>query len=149
MSIICSTVVISLWRASFFTDCFLKNSLFMAIIIVRLFLLSNLDFPKSLVQLLSAANTTIRARVRNGWDSRPSRTTAHAELISQNVGPLSVCNEFHTFAIQKLTIAEVHTKVINCKSASKSCLLQFVHTKGIPAMTFWYTNWLTNRFCEQ
>ena len=33
------------------------------------------------------------------------------------------------------SIAEVQTKVINCNSANKSCLLQVVHTKAIAALT--------------
>ena len=35
----------------------------------------------------------------------------------------------------KFSIAEVQTKVINCHSANKSCLLQIVHTKAIAALT--------------
>ena len=33
------------------------------------------------------------------------------------------------------SIAEVQTKVINCNSAIKSCLLQVMHTKAIAALT--------------
>ena len=33
------------------------------------------------------------------------------------------------------SIAEVQTKVTNCNSANKSCLLQVVHTKTIAALT--------------
>ena len=36
---------------------------------------------------------------------------------------------------QKLSIAIVQTKVINCNSANKSCLFQVVHTKAIAALT--------------
>ena len=51
---------------------------------------------------------------------------------------------FRCNCIQKLTItgvhkmfsvAEVQTKVINCNSENKSCLLQVVHTKAIAALT--------------
>ena len=33
------------------------------------------------------------------------------------------------------SVAEVQTKVINCNSANKSCLLQVVRTKAIAALT--------------
>ena len=38
-------------------------------------------------------------------------------------------------ALDLFSIAEVQTKVINCNSANKSCLLQVVHTKIIAALT--------------
>ena len=41
----------------------------------------------------------------------------------------------------KLWIAVVHTKVINCKSVSKSCLLQVVNTKAIAALTQFCDFW--------
>ena len=38
-----------------------------------------------------------------------------------------------TVVHKMISITEVQTKVINCNSANKSCLLQVVHTKGIAA----------------
>ena len=49
-----------------------------------------------------------------------------------------------TLAIKKLSNAVVRTKVINCNSANKSCLLQVVHTKVITVLTQFCDYYLLN-----
>ena len=46
------------------------------------------------------------------------------------------CIQKLTMAVvhKKLSIVVVHTKIIKCKSASKSCPLQVVHTKAFSAL---------------
>ena len=46
------------------------------------------------------------------------------------------------------SIAVVQAKVISCKSANKSCLLQVVHTKAITAMTQFCDFFYFPLFCQ-